>query len=107
MTHDRDETTGVRILRQSDDDPSTSARRSTASSSINRSFRPAASQFVINNDGHVGHSFDLIGIKAGTILPPGGTESWAVQLSRRLEELQVLTCPTTQGLGMSGALTVT
>ena len=63
-------------------------------------------QFVIKNDGQVDHSFDLVDIKAGTILPPGGTETWAVQLSGGSKNYRC-DVPGHEGLGMSGALTVT
>jgi len=63
-------------------------------------------QFMIKNDGQVQHNFDLTGVKAGAILSPGGTETWAVQLSAGSRNY---TCdvPFHDSFGMNGALTVT
>ena len=63
-------------------------------------------QFTIKNDGQVQHNFSLIGVKAGTIMAPGGTETWAVQLTAGSKNY---TCdvPFHDGFGMNGALTVT
>ena len=63
-------------------------------------------QFVIKNDGQVQHNFDLIGVRAGTILAPGGTETWAVQLSAGSKSY---TCdvPFHDSFGMNGNLNVT
>jgi uncharacterized cupredoxin-like copper-binding protein len=40
-------------------------------------------QFVITNRGSEPHNFDLTTVKAGAILAPGGTETWAVQLTAK------------------------
>jgi uncharacterized cupredoxin-like copper-binding protein len=63
-------------------------------------------QFNIKNDGQVQHNFSLVGIKAGTIMAPGGTETWAVQLTAGSKNY---TCdvPFHDSFGMNGALTVT
>jgi uncharacterized cupredoxin-like copper-binding protein len=63
-------------------------------------------QFNIKNDGQVQHNFSLVGIKAGTIMAPGGTETWAVQLTAGPKNY---TCdvPFHDSFGMNGALTVT
>jgi uncharacterized cupredoxin-like copper-binding protein len=63
-------------------------------------------QFVIKNDGQVQHNFALNGIRAGTILAPGGTETWAVQLSAGGKNY---TCdvPFHDSFGMNGQLSVT
>jgi uncharacterized cupredoxin-like copper-binding protein len=63
-------------------------------------------RFNIKNDGQVQHNFSLIGIKAGTILPPGGTETWVVQLTAGTKNY---TCdvPFHDSFGMNGRLTVT
>jgi len=63
-------------------------------------------QFNIKNDGQVQHNFSLIGIKAGTIIGPGATETWAVQLTAGSKNY---TCdvPFHDSFGMNGALTVT
>jgi len=63
-------------------------------------------QFVIKNDGQVQHNFDIVGVKAGAILSPAGTETWAVQLGAGSKNY---TCdvPFHESFGMTGALTVT
>ena len=63
-------------------------------------------QFVIKNAGQVQHNFDLISIHSGVILAPGGTETWAVQLSAGGKGY---TCdvPFHESFGMTGSLTVT
>jgi uncharacterized cupredoxin-like copper-binding protein len=38
--------------------------------------------FVITNKGNEAHNFSIVGIHAGTILPPGGTETYTVALPR-------------------------
>jgi uncharacterized cupredoxin-like copper-binding protein len=63
-------------------------------------------QFNIKNDGQVVHNFALIGIKAGTIISPGATDTFTVQLTPGSKNY---TCdvPFHDSFGMSGALTVT
>jgi uncharacterized cupredoxin-like copper-binding protein len=62
-------------------------------------------QFVIKNDGQVQHNFTLSAIRQGTIIGPGATETWAVQLSPGLKNY---TCdvPFHDSFGMNGVLTV-
>jgi uncharacterized cupredoxin-like copper-binding protein len=62
-------------------------------------------QFNIKNNGTVTHSFDLTGIKAGSFLAPGGTESWSVQLTAGNKPFQC-DVPGHAGIGMTGTLTV-
>ncbi len=45
------------------------------------SFPAGCVQFVIKNNGTELHNFDIAGVKAGAILNPGGTETWAVNLT--------------------------
>jgi uncharacterized cupredoxin-like copper-binding protein len=45
------------------------------------SFPAGCIQFVIKNNGTELHNFDIAGVKAGAILNPGGTETWAVNLT--------------------------
>jgi uncharacterized cupredoxin-like copper-binding protein len=63
-------------------------------------------QFVIKNDGQVVHNFNLIGVKAGAIISPGVSETWAVQLTAGSKNY---TCdvPFHDSFGMNGSLTVT
>jgi uncharacterized cupredoxin-like copper-binding protein len=63
-------------------------------------------QFVIKNNGQVVHNFNLIGVKAGTIISPGVSETWAVQLTAGSKNY---TCdvPFHDSFGMNGSLTVT
>jgi uncharacterized cupredoxin-like copper-binding protein len=63
-------------------------------------------QFTIKNDGQVQHNFSLVGVRAGTIMAPGGTETWAVQLTAGSKNY---TCdvPFHDSFGMNGTLTVT
>jgi uncharacterized cupredoxin-like copper-binding protein len=63
-------------------------------------------QFNIKNDGQVQHNFSLIGVRAGTIIGPGATDTWAVQLTAGSKNY---TCdvPFHDSFGMNGALTVT
>jgi uncharacterized cupredoxin-like copper-binding protein len=63
-------------------------------------------QFVIKNNGQVVHNFNLIGVKAGAIISPGVSETWAVQLTAGTKNY---TCdvPFHDSFGMSGTLTVT
>jgi uncharacterized cupredoxin-like copper-binding protein len=63
-------------------------------------------QFVIKNNGQVVHNFNLIGVKAGAIISPGVSETWAVQLTAGSKNY---TCdvPFHDSFGMNGSLTVT
>jgi uncharacterized cupredoxin-like copper-binding protein len=63
-------------------------------------------QFNIKNDGQVQHNFALVGIKAGNIIGPGATDSFAVQLTAGSKNY---TCdvPFHDSFGMNGTLTVT
>jgi len=63
-------------------------------------------QFVIKNNGQVVHNFNLIGVKAGAIISPGVSETWAVQLTAGSKNY---TCdvPFHDSFGMNGTLTVT
>jgi uncharacterized cupredoxin-like copper-binding protein len=63
-------------------------------------------QFVIKNNGQVQHNFDIVGVKAGAILSPAATETWAVQLGAGGKSF---TCdvPFHESFGMTGVLTVT
>jgi uncharacterized cupredoxin-like copper-binding protein len=63
-------------------------------------------QFVIKNIGSVVHNFALPGVKEGATLSPGGTETWAVQLSAGPKNY-TCTVPFHDGFGMNGQLTVT
>ncbi len=63
-------------------------------------------QFVIKNDGSVQHNTDIVGVKAGAILSPNGTETWALQLGAGAKNV---TCdvPFHESFGMVGTVTVT
>jgi uncharacterized cupredoxin-like copper-binding protein len=63
-------------------------------------------QFNIKNDGSVVHNFALVGIKAGNIISPGTTDTFAVQLTPGSKNY---TCdvPFHDSFGMNGSLTVT
>jgi uncharacterized cupredoxin-like copper-binding protein len=65
-------------------------------------------QFVVTNlpSSQVQHNFDIVGVKAGAVLSPGGTETWAVQLGAGSKNY---TCdvPFHESFGMVGTLTVT
>jgi uncharacterized cupredoxin-like copper-binding protein len=63
-------------------------------------------QFVIKNDGQVVHNFAIPGVKEGATLSPGGTETWAVQLTAGSKNY-TCTVPFHDSFGMNGALTVT
>jgi uncharacterized cupredoxin-like copper-binding protein len=63
-------------------------------------------QFVITNRGAETHNFDITGVKAGAILNPGGTETWAVQLTAGAKNY-VCDVPFHADRGMVGSLTVT
>jgi uncharacterized cupredoxin-like copper-binding protein len=45
-------------------------------------------QFVIKNNGSELHNLDIAGVKAGTILSPGQTETWAVNLTAGSKTIQ-------------------
>jgi uncharacterized cupredoxin-like copper-binding protein len=62
--------------------------------------------FVIKNAGYDPHNFDVNGVKSGTILSPGGTETWTVSLA---PGRYLLTCdvPFHVDRGMTRVLTVT
>ena len=63
-------------------------------------------QFVIRNTGSEIHNFDIQGMKAGAILSPGGTETWAVTLAAGTKQV-VCDVPFHIDRGMTGAFTVT
>jgi len=63
-------------------------------------------QFVITNKGIEQHNFDIAGVKAGAILAPGTTETWAVQLSAKTYTY-VCDVPFHVDRGMTGSFTVT
>jgi len=63
-------------------------------------------QFVITNKGTEPHNFDIAGVKAGTILAPGGTETWSVQLAAKTYTY-VCDVPFHVDRGMTGQLVVT
>jgi uncharacterized cupredoxin-like copper-binding protein len=62
-------------------------------------------QFNISNVGNEVHNFDISGVKSGTLLAPGGNESWAVNLKAG-EYLYVCDVPFHVDRGMTGNLTV-
>jgi uncharacterized cupredoxin-like copper-binding protein len=45
-------------------------------------------QFVIKNNGSELHNLDIAGVKAGTILSPGQSETWAVNLTAGSKTIQ-------------------
>lgn len=63
-------------------------------------------RFVITNRGVETHNFDLAGVKQGALLAPGGTETWAVQLSAG-SKAYICDVPFHADRGMVGTLTVT
>jgi uncharacterized cupredoxin-like copper-binding protein len=63
-------------------------------------------QFVITNRGTELHNLDIAGVKAGTILSPGGTETWAVQLTAGSKTIQC-DVPFHVDRGMISTFTVT
>jgi uncharacterized cupredoxin-like copper-binding protein len=63
-------------------------------------------RFVITNRGVETHNFDLAGVKQGAILAPGGTETWAVQLTAGSKGY-LCDVPFHADRGMVGTLTVT
>lgn len=63
-------------------------------------------QFVIKNNGREQHNFDIQGVKAGAILPDGGTETWAVQLTAGTKQI-VCDVPFHIDRGMVASFTVT
>jgi uncharacterized cupredoxin-like copper-binding protein len=62
--------------------------------------------FVIKNSGSEEHNFDINGVKAGTLLAPGATETWTVSLA---PATYLYTCdvPFHVDRGMTGTFTVT
>ena len=62
--------------------------------------------FVIKNSGADVHNFDLNGQKSGTILAPGGTETWTVSLAPG-QYLYTCDVPFHVDRGMTGNFTVT
>src|SRR6266540_1529793 len=62
--------------------------------------------FVITNRGAEQHNFALSGIHSGVILAPGGTETWAVQLTNGSKPY-LCEQPFHAERGMVGSLTVT
>jgi len=63
-------------------------------------------QFVITNRGSELHNLDIAGVKAGAILNPGGTETWAVQLAAGSKTIQC-DVPFHVDRGMISTFTVT
>ena len=57
---------------------------------------------MIKNNGQVQHNFALTGIRAGAIIGPGATETWAVQLTAGSKNY---TCdvPFHDSFGMNGS----
>lgn len=62
--------------------------------------------FVIKNSGAEVHNFDINGVKSGTLLSPGATETWTVSLAPG-QYLYTCDVPFHVDRGMTGALTVT
>ena len=62
--------------------------------------------FVIKNSGNEEHNFNLEGVKAGTLLAPGATETWTVSLPPG-QYLYVCDVPFHAERGMTGLFTVT
>jgi plastocyanin len=62
--------------------------------------------FVITNRGSETHNFDIAGVKAGTILAPGTSETWTVGLLPKSYQY-VCDVPFHIDRGMVGTLTVT
>ena len=62
-------------------------------------------QFNISNVGNEVHNFDISGVKAGTLLAPGGNETWAVNLKAG-QYLYVCDVPFHVDRGMTGNFTV-
>jgi uncharacterized cupredoxin-like copper-binding protein len=62
--------------------------------------------FVIKNSGADVHNFDLNGVKAGTILSPGQTETWTVALAPG-QYLYTCDVPFHVDRGMSGTIQIT
>jgi plastocyanin len=62
--------------------------------------------FVISNKGSEVHNFSIVGVKAGTLLSPGGTETYTVALPPG-NYTYVCDVPFHVDRGMTGALTVT
>jgi uncharacterized cupredoxin-like copper-binding protein len=62
--------------------------------------------FVITNKGTEVHNFSINGLRAGTLLPPGGTETWTIGLPAG-GYTYVCDVPFHVDRGMTGFLTVT
>lgn len=62
--------------------------------------------FVIKNSGNDNHNFDINGVKAGTILGPGQSETWTVALPPG-QYLYTCDVPFHVDRGMTGNFTVT
>jgi uncharacterized cupredoxin-like copper-binding protein len=62
--------------------------------------------FVIKNSGNDVHNFDINGVKAGTILSPGQTETWTVGLAPG-QYLYTCDVPFHVDRGMTGSFQVT
>ena len=62
-------------------------------------------QFKISNVGNEVHNFDISGVKSGTLLAPGGNETWAVNLKAG-QYLFVCDVPFHVDRGMTGNFTV-
>ena len=61
---------------------------------------------MITNKGQETHNFSINGVKAGTILSPGQTETYTVALPAK-QYTYVCDVPFHADRGMTGALTVT
>jgi plastocyanin len=62
--------------------------------------------FVIKNSGNDVHNFDLNGVKSGTILSPGQTETWTVSLAPG-QYLYTCDVPFHVDRGMTGTIQIT
>jgi len=62
--------------------------------------------FEITNKGREVHNFSLSGVKVGTLIGPGASETWTVSLPPRTYAY-LCDVPFHDGFGMSGSLTVT
>jgi uncharacterized cupredoxin-like copper-binding protein len=62
-------------------------------------------QFNIRDNGSETHNFDIQGVKAGAILTPGGTETWAVNLTAGTKQV-ICDVPFHVDRGMTTSLNV-
>jgi uncharacterized cupredoxin-like copper-binding protein len=62
--------------------------------------------FVIKNSGAEVHNFDINGVKSGTLLSPGATETWTVALAPG-QYLYTCDVPFHVDKGMTGSFQVT